>query len=343
MFGLSDGTAENAGNGQHLASWGYVVAMPRLPDDAEDRTASVQHALAYLETQTRTAGSFLHQKVDAGRLATAGHSLGGTTALSVAARDGRVRAVVALDPVYHTGGPGQPEDPVWDLVGEGSKIVVPSLVLGALPSSCNSDADYAEIYPVLGATHKAQLLITGASHCDFADPGSRFCGFMCGATDRDRTRLSQKYMAAWFNYYLHHDTGSFGSLYGSEANHDIANGLVQRQLNTAPRDVHTTGMAEAVLLEWTAYDHPMVAGYSAHRRQAREEYPDVPQLQVGRTGGYLDEGLAGGQIYLYVLCSHDRAGNRHQLSPEISARTLGEPPPPPDLDERLYLPLVRRR
>ena len=167
---------------------------------------------------------------------------------------------MVLGLVYHTGGPGQPEDPVWDLVSEGPKVVVPSLVLGALPSYCNSDADYAGIYPVLGATHKAQFLITGASHCDFADPGNRFCGLMCGATDRDRTRLSQKYTAAWLNYYLYHDAGSFGSLYGSEANHDEASGLVQRQLDTAPREVYATGMAEAVLLEWTAYDHPMVAG-----------------------------------------------------------------------------------
>ena len=76
MFGLYDGAAENADNGQHLASWGYVVAVPRLPDDAQARTASVQRALAYLETQTRTVGSLLYHKIDVGRLATTGHSLG---------------------------------------------------------------------------------------------------------------------------------------------------------------------------------------------------------------------------------------------------------------------------
>jgi hypothetical protein len=195
----------------------------------------------------------------------------------------------------------------------------------------------------VGALHKAQYLITGASHCDFADPGSRFCGLLCGATDPVRTDLSQKYMAAWFNYYLHHDTGSFGPIYGSGADHDIASGLVQRLLDTAPRPVQATGKAEAVLLEWKAYDHPMVAGYSAHRRRAGETYPDVPQLLVGRTGSYLDAGLADGQAYFYVIGSHDRAGNRHQLSPEVSARTLGEPIPPPDLDEILYLPLIWRR
>ena len=87
----------------------------------------------------------------------------------------------------------------------------------------------------------------------------------------------------------------------------------------------------------------MVAGYAAYRRQVVEVYPDVPQLQLGGIGSYLDEGLAGGETFFYVLCSHDPAGNEHQLSPETNAGTLGEPSPPPNLDGRLYLPLVRRR
>jgi hypothetical protein len=37
MFGLSDGAADNAGNGEHLAGWGYVVAIAALDDDTETR------------------------------------------------------------------------------------------------------------------------------------------------------------------------------------------------------------------------------------------------------------------------------------------------------------------
>ena len=55
--------------------------MPRL---ALQTCATV---LTYLETQTATPGSFLYQKVDVNRLATAGHSLGGSTALATAARE----------------------------------------------------------------------------------------------------------------------------------------------------------------------------------------------------------------------------------------------------------------
>jgi dienelactone hydrolase len=202
--------------------------LPRLADDAEERTVSVQRVLTYMETQNHTEGSFLYQKVDVEHLATVGFSVGGATALSVASRDQRVKAVVALDPVYHTGGPGQPENPIWDLLDEGPKIVVPTLILGAPPSMCNSDADYLEIYPVVGAMDKARLLITDASHCDFTDPGNLFCGLICGRKDPALTQFSQNCMTAWFNYYLHNNIDSFDCLFGPDAHVEISSGGVER-------------------------------------------------------------------------------------------------------------------
>jgi hypothetical protein len=184
-------------------------------------------------------------------------------------------------------------------------------------------------------------LIKGASHCDFADPGGLFCSFVCGATDQNRTTLSQKYMTAWFNYYLHYDASYFDYLFGSEANADVNGGRIERRVATAPRSVRATGQERAVQLAWTLYDHPMVAGYQAYRRTGGEAYPTAPQIRTGRTGNYLDSGLVGGQTYSYVLCSHDPAGNEHELSPEIAARTGGAPPPP-NMNERLYLPLQLR-
>jgi dienelactone hydrolase len=348
MFGLTNGAADNAGNGEHLASWGYVVAIPVLPDDVEGRIADVQAVLSYLE-EANAADSFLFQKVDADRLAVAGHSFGGATVLALAARDVRVKAVVALDPVYHQGGPGDNPE-IWDHDVEGPLISAPTSILGAPASNCNSEADYAEIYPLVGATHKAQFFIANASHCDFMDPGDpmNLCSFVCdGDTDPARTQLAQKYITAWFNYYLYHDTHYYNYLYGSEADSDIADGLIERQVDTAPRDVSATGQHKAVLLEWTLYEHPVVAGYNIYRRQTGEVYPDIPQIRVGPTGNHVDEGLVGGETYFYVLCSRDAAGQEHQLSLEVSAVTLGQGPPEvtptPEPTERLYLPCVFKR
>lgn len=348
MFGLSDGAAENAGNGEHLASWGFVVAIPSLSDDVAQRIADMEAVLSYFETQTNSSGAFLYQKIDIDRLAAAGHSFGGATVLALAAQDPRPKAVVALDPVYHQGGPGSNPE-IWDHDVEGPKITAPTAILGAPSSSCNSESDYAEIYPFVGSMHKAQFFISGASHCEFSDPGNNMCYIVCGGSEDPtglRTQLVQKYMTAWFNYYLHRDTGYYDYLYGSEADSDIASGYIERKADIAPQNVRASGQDGAVLLAWTFYDHPMVAGYNAYRRQSGEAYPDVPQISAGRIGSYLDEGLVGGETYFYVLSSRDGAGHEHQLSSEVNATAASgpgpEPSPPPDLEERLYVPLVVR-
>ena len=193
MFGLSNGATENAGNGRHLASWGYVAAVPRLQDNSETRINETVAVINYLETAVGSPGSFLYQKVDTDRLATAGYSLGGSTALAIAARDARIKAVVGLDPVYHSSDfTGQEGEAIWNPQAEALNITVPTGILGAPPSNCNAQSDYTDIYPLVGATHKASFRIVGASHCVFADPGSSFCSFVCsGTTGANLTRLSK--------------------------------------------------------------------------------------------------------------------------------------------------------
>jgi len=337
MFGFSDGAKENTGNGEHLASWGYVVAIPKLSDSAETRIAQTVAVLNYLETQASTPGSFLYQKVDVTRLAMAGHSLGGATALAVAARDARVKAVVALDPVYHEGTFGQEGDPIWHPEAEGPNITVPTGILGAPPSSCNAQSDYTDIYPLVGAMHKASFLIAGASHCVFTDPGSLYCSSFCtGTTDSQNTQLSQKYMTAWFNYYLHVSTGYYAYLYGANADSDVASGLITREVSTAPRGLTATGLTGTVKLLWTLYDHPVVAGYNIYRRRPGESYSETPLTHIGPSAAYLDTDVVGDQVYSYTLCSYDPAGSLHQLSSEVSAI------PKPGEPLRVYLPLILR-
>jgi hypothetical protein len=58
-------------------------------------------------------------------------------------------------------------------------------------------------------------------------------------------------MTAWFNYYLHYDTGYHDYLYGTGADLDVALGQGQRQVDTAPRSVRAMGQEGAVLLAWS--------------------------------------------------------------------------------------------
>jgi pimeloyl-ACP methyl ester carboxylesterase len=272
--------------------------------------------------------------VDTDRLAAAGHSLGGTTALALAGQDPRIQAVVALDPVYHTGGPGG-GDALWDPEAEGPGIRVPAGILGAPGSSCNADADYARIYPWVGATHKASYTLVGGSHCDFTDPGHSYCGLICGPADPARTDLGQKYMTAWLNYYLYLNTGSYGELYGAGANADVEDGLIERRVDTAPRGLAASGIAQAIRLDWTPYAHPIIAGYELYRRLPGESYAGTPRARVGRTGMYTDTGVVIRQVYSYTVRSRDAAGNLHQAASEVAAMADGDAP-----GATMYLPLI---
>ena len=351
MFGLTNGAADNAGHGGHMASWGYVVAIPVLSDDVEGRIEDVQAVLSYLETETATPGSTLYQKVDVGRLAAAGHSFGGATVLALAARDARVKAVVALDPVYHQGGPFGGEEPViWDPAIEGVQVTVPTSIQGAPASNCNSEGDYAEITPFVGASHKAEIFIVDASHCDFMDPGQSMCEMVCdGSVDPARTRLVRKYMTAWFNYYLYLETDQHAYIYGDEADADVAAGRIEREVSTAPRNLTATGLEEAITLDWDLYDHAIVAGYNIYRSTESGSYSADPYARVGRVSSYVDSDVVGGQRTFYTLRSRDLRGNEHQASDEVSAVPEGSLPPSPEptpsgeLEHLLYLPLILAR
>lgn len=336
MFGFDDGVASNAGNGAHLASWGYVVAIPRLDDDAETRIGQMQDALDYLEQAAAAPGSFLYQQVDPARLAAVGYSLGGATALALAARDARVKAIVALDPVYHQGGMGGEGAALWDPAAEAPNIAVPTAILGAPPSDCNADSDYLDIYPLLGAPHKASFLVVGASHCDFTDPGSPFCGWVCGEASPTRTQLSQKMMTAWLNYYQHLQTGYYTYLYGTQARADIDAGHIVSQVDTAARGLQATGRIAQIELTWQRTDHPIVVGYNVYRKTKGIGYGQTPYARVDTATAFTDTSVTTGQVYTYTVCSHDAAGNEHQCAVKVSASATA-----PDIPEKpFYLPLV---
>lgn len=334
MFGLSDGAAENQGNGQHLASWGYVVAIPSLPDDTEERTGILLDAVDLLLMESANVSSFLYEKIDTARLAVAGYSLGGSTALSAASRDGRIKAVVALDPVYHAGGLGGEGEMVWDPTIEAPGINVPTAVLGAPADSCNAEADYSEIYPLVGAAHKAQYHLVDASHCVFADPGSSFCGLTCdGTIDPTMTRLSRKLMTAWFNYYLQEKTEFYDYLFGDQLSADIAAYKIIFKAATYPRGVTAVGLPESIKISWQLPNYPIIAGYELFRRLSGDTFPSSPQMTTGITNSYVDEGLTASQPYEYTVRSVDLAGNLHQLSNVVTAV-------PREIKGKIHLPAV---
>ncbi len=336
FFGLSDGAGENSGNGVYLASWGYIAAIPTLPDDAESRIGLIVSVLDFIETENANVNSFLYQQVDPDRFAVVGHSLGGATALAVGAQDSRIKAVVALDPVYHARTLMDGEYPVWNPVDEGPNITVPTGILGAPADACNSQADYEEIYPFVGAAHKAAYHIVDASHCVFSDPGNSTCDLVCGGTaDPALTQLSQKYMAAWLNYYLYLNPNNYRTLFGEEADADVNMGKIELAFYTFPHDFSATNLTEAVRLDWLGYEQPMISGYHIYRRLPEYEFSNVPYVSLDLESSFIDSEVTAGQLYGYKVQSFDPTGNLHQLSGEITA----VPQPP---STKLWLPIVKK-
>lgn len=344
-FGFSQGATENAGNGEHLASWGYVVAIPNLPDAAEERITGLTGVLDYLAAQASTQGAFFYGKVDSGRLATAGYSLGGATALAVAGRDARVKAVVALDPVYHEGTFSGEGAEIWDPHADAPNISIPAGILGSPPSSCNAQSDYTDIFPLVGATHKSAFLLANGTHCDFPDPGGQFCGLTCGDADAGRRTLSQKYMTAWLNYYLQYRTGYYDYLYGAQADQDRSAGKISDLVDTAPHGLAGSASTGGVELNWQVYAHPEISGYRLFRRLTGENYPATPYVQLGVIGAFTDTNVQAGQTYFYFLKSYDPAGNEHAASSEVGFQVPGvepgQPTPTPRPSPTPGLPKVR--
>ncbi len=200
--------------GEHLASHGFVVALPTYPMSfssanhtavAGDARFVIDHCLA-LNAQPGTALSGL---VDAIKIGAAGHSFGGKLSLLVASMDARVRAVGALDPV--DGGGPAPDDPVLfpsvtpERMGA---IQIPLLLIGAelggvswflIPCAPPAE-NYQRFYE---AANPPAIEVTqrGAGHGQYVGPGAEAMLAACapGTADTAWVRASSaSYLTAFF-------------------------------------------------------------------------------------------------------------------------------------------------
>ena len=107
--GTAHGIDENVALWEHLASFGYVVAVIATIATTQGAEDAYQPAdAAGLETATRDLEVVLARMlaspgVDRERVAAAGFSFGGAGAMLLAARNARVRAVVGLDASFIAG------------------------------------------------------------------------------------------------------------------------------------------------------------------------------------------------------------------------------------------------
>jgi dienelactone hydrolase len=154
-----------------LAEAGFLVAVPYLPyfsNHAANAVAlrDLAHAVARLAPDAPADVPIV----------LVGFSAGGLASLLSAHDIVGLAGWIGLDPV--------------DLRGQGAAaaatLAVPSLVLRAPPSGCNANGNGALIAAALPPTSSEDVVVPGASHCDFEDPTSLACVVACGADDAER-------------------------------------------------------------------------------------------------------------------------------------------------------------
>lgn len=134
-----------------LASWGFVVAAPDLPDNDltavlsgktnKNDTADVaeQEQVITLMGQETQGSDQLHDHIDTSRVAAVGHSLGGALSEALAATDPRVTTFIGLAGAtvgsfgQTTSGPGStvPDKPGMLMGGTADQVVSPTGIANA--------------------------------------------------------------------------------------------------------------------------------------------------------------------------------------------------------------------
>lgn len=307
--GFARSRAQHVNNGVFLASHGFIVVTVDFPNPTSPNfsawAAQISAALDWLETQNADPASRFYQQVAVDRLGVLGHSAGGMAAWVAAGQDSRIKATMPLDPVPGSGA---------DLEALGAGLVVPSGWTGAPGSSCNSSASYNQLYPLVAAGHKAQYIVSNATHCDFEDPSNFLCTLACGGTSDARRQLWRRYTVAWLKYYLDGATGYFHYLHGDGLMADLTAGRLTGATarNTEPRNANAqvASSGGAANLNWQPYPVTPLAGYSIYRRWLPDPTPQLV-ASPGMIGSFDDVGLPAGQ-YEYTLRTRDAAGNEHQ-------------------------------
>lgn len=152
---------------EHWASHGFAVLGLDHGKSTMYRTLDLKSALSFAEQLTSANGA-LPGFIDMRRVAAAGYSLGGTTALqlggaryaglSAEAHDPRVKALVLMAP------PVKPES--LDV----TEVVLPTLVLVGAKDTIANGTRLGQVYQAMPASRKALVTFAGGSHDIFIDP-----------------------------------------------------------------------------------------------------------------------------------------------------------------------------
>jgi|GEM_PF-2218850 len=227
--------------GEHLASHGFVVALPTLRMSlfnashvvlAED----VRYVLDQFLGLDADPSSPLYGLIDETAVGASGHSLGGKLSLLEAVDDPRVRAIAVLDPV-DVAGPGASNTPESPSVAPEmmSAIFVPLLLVGAelganevFFTSCAPAGENYQAFFAAANPPAIEVTQIGVGHGQYVDAGAGLVLAVCakGTVPDDEVRASSAaYLTAFFLGHLAGDAAALEWL-DERLALDAAQGLV---------------------------------------------------------------------------------------------------------------------
>jgi dienelactone hydrolase len=208
--------------GEHLASHGYIVLIFTVPipliADTIQQEAGFVSAFEFLEHENATSSSALFGRVNVGKRAVMGHSLGAASALAVATKVD-VNAVVSFAPA-----------PVLEK-SRLRAIMAPTQIQVGSFDCISGEKTAASYYNELTVAPRQLLTLNGANHLDFHDVNS--LGYTAGnRADHPATadtanftqRLSRRYFTAWLERFLKGDSSLEQYLFGKNAQRDLESG-----------------------------------------------------------------------------------------------------------------------
>jgi predicted dienelactone hydrolase len=190
---------------RHLASWGFVVVLTDYAEsgffpDHDKMASDIPAVITWALAQTSLG-------VDATKVATAGHSLGGKLSVFAAAKDPRIKAVVAWDPVDSSNPSVTPErmaamTAAIAVIGETTNGSG-----GGMP--CAPAAENFQQFYAAAPSPALAITVAGADHMDWVDdPSCLVCGFCSpGTIDPAVVRtVTRRLDVAWLRLHLSGDT-----------------------------------------------------------------------------------------------------------------------------------------
>ncbi len=203
--GFQMARTQYASYAQHLATWGFVAILTDYAEsgffvDHAKLAADVPAVIDWALAQSSLS-------IDAAKIATAGHSLGGKISVFAATLDPRIKAVVGWDPV-DSNNPSVAPEKMGSLAA--AVAVVGETTNGSgggMP--CAPTADNFTTFYAAAASPALALTVGGADHMDWVDdPSCSLCGFCSPGTaapELART-VTRRLDVAWLRRHLLGDT-----------------------------------------------------------------------------------------------------------------------------------------